>query len=799
MPLVYPPLLYLLGRMLWIGWKGRGSPGRAVWPVWLLLAATVFAAGFKIGLNVRASNVIDVGFAGVIGAQRIVDQGEAPYGHMPDDEGKECGEPDSDGYVRERIQTNGRCESANGRGDTYGPVSYEAYIPGYLAFGWTGKWDDLPAAHFTSILFDMLALIGLGLVGRRFGGVRLGATLAFAWAAYPFTQYVSSSNSNDAIMPALLIWGFWLLTAAPARGAFLALGAWTKFAALVLVPLWAGYPLALGRRGLRSAGLFAAGFAAATLVAFSILFLEPNPLSAVGTFWDRTFAWQLDRPSPFSIWDWNEYPGFPDLHVLQGALKIALLAGACARLLPRVRTPLKLAALTGAVLIAFELVLTHWFYLYIPWFFPFVAIAVLAPLARRPEEPPRSLRVTTRSAAGHRRLISGSGRRRRSSAPSSWREPGAPPRRAVRRLRDRRHPRLPALRRRHARRRGAVPGLRARVPARRSPGLPRPLAGWRTTTAPPSGAHARLRLCRARRARLRARRAGPRRARSTRQSGSPRLLPFALGSVVPTRFDLWPAALLAGALAALAADRSRLGLGLLAVAAAAKLYPLVVLPLALVYVGRRHGRRAALESLGVFVAVAAVIVVPFAVLSPDGLAESVTRQSGRPLQIESLGAALLAGRPPPQPLRARRRLDVRVAEPRRPAPGRARCHADRLPGPALVAVWVLFARRRADAGPALRRLRRSRNRVRRLREGDLAAVSDLAPAARAARPRAAAGRRARGRAHPHAPLVPGAVLELRRARLGGVAGAARNLVLVALVALLVRELSRPGRAELRTQ
>ena len=97
-------------------------------------------------------------------------------------------------------------------------------------------------------------------------------------------------------MPALLIWGFWLLTAAPARGAFLALGAWTKFAALVLVPLWAGYPLALGRRGLRSAGLFAAGFAAATLVAFSILFLEPNPLSAVGTFWDRTLRLAA-RPS----------------------------------------------------------------------------------------------------------------------------------------------------------------------------------------------------------------------------------------------------------------------------------------------------------------------------------------------------------------------------------------------------------------------------------------------------------------------------------------------------------------------
>jgi hypothetical protein len=28
--------------------------------------------------------------------------------------------------------------------------------------------------------------------------------------------------------------------------------------------------------------------------------------------------------------------------------------------------------------VAFELVLTHWFYLYLPWFFPFVALALFA-------------------------------------------------------------------------------------------------------------------------------------------------------------------------------------------------------------------------------------------------------------------------------------------------------------------------------------------------------------------------------------------------------------------------------------
>ncbi len=395
MPLVYPPLLYLLGRLVWVTLRGRGRPTRPVWPVWLLLAATVFLTGFRIGLNTEASNVIDVGYASVIGAQRITSQGEMPYSHMPTDEGKECGAADGDGYVRERIQTNGRCESANGRGDTYGPVAYLGYVPGYLAFGWTGKWDELPAAHFTSILFDLLALAGLALVGRRFGGSRLAVTLAFAWAAYPFTQYVSSSNSNDSIMPALLIWGFWLVSSPPGRGAFLALATWAKFAGLLLVPLWASYPRGLERPAVPRLVLFASGFLLGTALAFWIFLLEPDPLAAAGVFWDRTFGWQLSRSSPFSIWDWDEYPGYPDLAVLQGALKVLLLVSALALyFVPRRKSPLQLAALTGALLIGFELVLTHWFYLYIPWFFPFVAIALLAPAARRrraeerEEEPP---------------------------------------------------------------------------------------------------------------------------------------------------------------------------------------------------------------------------------------------------------------------------------------------------------------------------------------------------------------------------------------------------------------------------
>lgn len=379
--LAYPPLLYLLLRTLWVGLRGRVGPARPLWPTWVLLGATVFLVGFRVGLNLQDSNVIDVGFAGVIGAQRIVERGEAPYGHMPLDRGRECGRPDTEGYVRDRIQRDGRCETANPRGDTYGPVSYLAYVPGVLLFGWSGRWDDLPAAHFTSILFDLLALIGLALVGWRFGGKPLAVTLAFAWAAYPFSQYVSSSNTNDAIMPALAIFGFWLCSSPFARGAFSGLAAWTKFAMLVTVPLWLTYPGGL-RPGIRPLLLALGGFALSLVLAFWLLALEPDPLAAARLLWDRTFGWQLSRPSPFSIWDWGQYPPYPDLGSVQTALKGLLAVAAVAfAFLPRRKTPLQLAALTATLLIGFELVLTHWFYLYIPWFYPFVAIALLAPLA----------------------------------------------------------------------------------------------------------------------------------------------------------------------------------------------------------------------------------------------------------------------------------------------------------------------------------------------------------------------------------------------------------------------------------
>jgi len=119
----------------------------------------------------------------------------------------------------------------------------------------------------------------------------------------------------------------------------------------------------------------------AIVVAFSVLLLDAHPVQAAQTFYERTLKTQITRESPFSLWDWAQYHarGIPDLHVVQRILQVLLVVGAvAAAFVPRTKTPLQLAALTGALLIGFELVLTHWFYLYIPWFFPFVAFAVLA-------------------------------------------------------------------------------------------------------------------------------------------------------------------------------------------------------------------------------------------------------------------------------------------------------------------------------------------------------------------------------------------------------------------------------------
>jgi uncharacterized membrane protein len=119
------------------------------------------------------------------------------------------------------------------------------------------------------------------------------------------------------------------------------------------------------------------------------------------------------------------------------------------------------------------------------------------------------------------------------------------------------------------------------------------------------------------------------------------LAPLMLGSVVLSRFDLWPAAICAGAVAALVCGRPRLGLALLGLGVATKLWPGVVVPFALVYVWRREGRRQAIVAGAWFGGMLAAWVLPFLIVSPSGLWHSISGQLTRPLQIETLGSSFL--------------------------------------------------------------------------------------------------------------------------------------------------------------
>jgi uncharacterized membrane protein len=117
--------------------------------------------------------------------------------------------------------------------------------------------------------------------------------------------------------------------------------------------------------------------------------------------------------------------------------------------------------------------------------------------------------------------------------------------------------------------------------------------------------------------------------------------PVALGPISLNTYDAWPALLTVAALALLIVRRDVLAFAVLGLAFAAKVYPVVLVPVALVWTWRTRDRRAALAGLAAFVAVAGAIALPFLILAPHGLVESFRSQAARGLQIESLGAQLL--------------------------------------------------------------------------------------------------------------------------------------------------------------
>jgi len=338
--------------MLWAGRRRRESRGRVlpVLPVAAVALATLFLVGFRIALNVADSSVIDVGYASVVGAHRIAD-GRGLY--------------------------DGRFAPDSEHGDTYGPVAYLLYLPFERAFGFHGKWDDLPAAHAAAIAFDLLTLLGLFLLGRRLragpAGRDLGIVLAYAWAAYPYTLFTLASNSNDTLVAMFCVYALLALASPVGRGVLTGLGASAKFVTLALGPLFARGDGKLFRRGVLEAGL---AIAAVFVLSF-VPFLGPG----VSAVWHRTLDYQITRPSPFSVW--GQVGSLDWLHTIVKVIAVGLAV--IVFFVPRRRDPVKVAALGAAILVAFQLAAGHWFYLYIVWFTPFLLVALFTPYVPVPQ------------------------------------------------------------------------------------------------------------------------------------------------------------------------------------------------------------------------------------------------------------------------------------------------------------------------------------------------------------------------------------------------------------------------------
>jgi hypothetical protein len=338
----YLPLLYLFGRTLLMGFGiGERVEKTSNFPTPVLFVLGAMASGFLLALNLD-SRVIDVGYAGVVGADHIM-HGMVPYGDYPEDVGT---------------------------GDTYGPLNYLLYVPFVWMFGWSGNWDFLPSAHAVTAFAFVGGALALLIAGWRYAGTRGGATLFFAWAVFPYTLYSTNNNTNDVIVAAVLAIGLATATSPMARGASVAAGFAVKLLPLVLTPLWMFHD---ARKRAASVVDFAIGGLGVVLLTFWVLALNGDPVGGTRLFIERTFIFQAERESP-----WTIFAQVPEIGFLQWPLvALAVLLAFVVAVVPKKRTIRRLAALSAALIIAFELTVNYWFYPYVIWVEPFAFLALL--------------------------------------------------------------------------------------------------------------------------------------------------------------------------------------------------------------------------------------------------------------------------------------------------------------------------------------------------------------------------------------------------------------------------------------
>ena len=388
-PLAYPPLIYLLARMLALlrrrgarrgaARRRRRRPLRLLIPAPWLAVGVVFLLGFRIALNVTDSNVIDVGYAGVIGAaadRRTASRSTA------------TGRPTTNTATpTARSTTRRTCRSSR---------SSAGAAPG------TTCPPRTPPRSSSTCSPSRCCSCSAGACA----GPTLGIALAYAWVVLSLHAVrAGEQHQRHARRGARARGAAASRRSPPARGVFAALAGLTKFApagarAAARDPRPARAPArsaAPRARRARSRCSCCAFVVTAALVSIPALAHD-----SLHTIYERTLAYQANRGSPFSVWGLYGWLGACRLAVQVAAVALALALA----VVPRRADIVGLAAACAAVIIAVQLGVEHWFYLYIPWFFPLVMLgpAGRASAIRRPRP---------RRRARHQHLLDRVGPQRR--------------------------------------------------------------------------------------------------------------------------------------------------------------------------------------------------------------------------------------------------------------------------------------------------------------------------------------------------------------------------------------------------
>jgi len=358
----YVALCYLMIRCLWVGLRARGAhasqsstpllswlcanwePRRRTTLLRLVVLATMLAFAM---ITLTSNGYADVAAASLEGATDLL-HGVLPYGHV-------------------QLALHG---------DTYPLLNYLLYVPGALWLPVSNAFSDLSGSLPTTALASLL----VGLALYRVAGSRELTTdddaqrtdrrlrAMLAWFAFPPVLLAASGGSNDLLLAACLAWMLALRTRAGSSLLLLAMAVWVKLVPLILVAIWIPYR----RRELTRSCIAAVALS----VALTGLLLGVGGTGGVSAML-RALAFQFQRGSFFAPWYTFELQWLQPL--AQAGVIAALLASIlCLRAEPSAQRDLvRLSAIAGALLLGVQLAANYWTWSYLPWVFPFLAVALL--------------------------------------------------------------------------------------------------------------------------------------------------------------------------------------------------------------------------------------------------------------------------------------------------------------------------------------------------------------------------------------------------------------------------------------